>query len=149
MATVSLPTQIQPRTPQGGFRNEPFLDFKSPENIRKMKEALELVESQLGHEYPLIIGGHRLKTEGKIRSLDPSRPARVVGVHQKAGAKHAEQAMQAALRAFEFWSRASVGERTSLLLGAAEIVRQRKFEFCAWLTYEVGKNWAEADADFA
>src|SRR6202044_3506081 len=21
------------------------------------------------------------------------------------------------------------------------------FEFCAWLTYEVGKNWAEADAD--
>ncbi len=149
MATVSLPTQIQPRTPQGGFRNEPFLDFKSPENIRKMKEALELVESQLGHEYPLIIGGHRLKTEGKIRSLDPSRPARVVGVHQKAGAEHAEQAMQAALRAFEFWSRASVGERTSLLLGAAEIVRQRKFEFCAWLTYEVGKNWAEADADVA
>ncbi len=149
MATVSLPTQIQPRTPQGGFRNEPFLDFKSPENIRKMKEALELVESQLGHEYPLIIGGHRLKTEGKIRSLDPSRPTRVVGVHQKAGAEHAEQAMQAALRAFEFWSRASVGERTSLLLGAAEIVRQRKFEFCAWLTYEVGKNWAEADADVA
>ena len=38
-------------------------------------------------------------------------------------------------------------ERVSLLLGAAEIIRQRKFEFCAWLTYEVGKNWAEADAD--
>ena len=35
----------------------------------------------------------------------------------------------------------------SLLLGAAEIIRRRKFEFCAWLTYEVGKNWAEADAD--
>ena len=25
--------------------------------------------------------------------------------------------------------------------------RERQFEFCAWLTYEVGKNWAEADAD--
>jgi 1-pyrroline-5-carboxylate dehydrogenase len=149
MATVSLPTEIQPRAPKGGFRNEPFLDFKAPENTRKMKEALELVEGQLGLEYPLIIGGHRLKTEGKIRSLDPSRPARVVGVHQKAGAEHAEQAMQAALRAFEVWSRASTGERTSLLLGAAQIVRQRKFEFCAWLTYEVGKNWAEADADVA
>jgi len=55
--------------------------------------------------------------------------------------------LQAALRAFEFWSRTLVSERTSLLLAAAEIIRKRKFEFCAWLTYEVGKNWAEADAD--
>ncbi len=27
------------------------------------------------------------------------------------------------------------------------VIRKRKFEFMAWLTYEVGKNWAEADAD--
>jgi 1-pyrroline-5-carboxylate dehydrogenase len=40
-----------------------------------------------------------------------------------------------------------VETRVSLLLNAAEIIRSRKFEFCAWLTYEVGKNWAEADAD--
>ena len=68
-------------------------------------------------------------------------------MHQKAGAEHAEKAMASALRAFESWSRVSAGERVSLLLGAAEIVRRRKFEFEAWLTYEVGKNWAEADAD--
>jgi 1-pyrroline-5-carboxylate dehydrogenase len=147
MATVSLPTEIQPRAPQGAFKNEPFTDFKAPENIRKMQEALDLVRGQLGREYRLIIGGHRITTEGKIRSLDPSRPSQVVGVHQKAAAEHAEQAMQAALRAFELWSRASTGERTSLLLTAAEIIRKRKFEFCAWLTFEVGKNWAEADAD--
>ena len=40
-------------------------------------------------------------------------------------------------------------QRTSLLLRAAAIIRDRKFEFCAWLVYEVGKNWAEADADVA
>ncbi len=38
-------------------------------------------------------------------------------------------------------------ERAELLFKAAEMIRERKFEFCAWLTYEVGKNWAEADAD--
>ena len=27
------------------------------------------------------------------------------------------------------------------------LIRERKFTFCAWLTFEVGKNWAEADAD--
>jgi len=149
MATVTLPTVIQPRSPQGGFRNEPFIDFQTPDNARSMMAALELVASRLGHEYDLIIGGHRLKTEGKIKSLNPARPAQVVGVHQKAGAEHAEQAMAAALTAYEFWSRTTVQERTSLLLGAAEIIRSRKFEFCAWLTYEVGKNWVEADADVA
>ena len=40
-----------------------------------------------------------------------------------------------------------VEERAALLLQTAELIRERKFEFCAWLTYEVGKNWAEADAD--
>jgi 1-pyrroline-5-carboxylate dehydrogenase len=27
------------------------------------------------------------------------------------------------------------------------MIRKRHFDFCAWLTYEVGKNWGEADAD--
>jgi 1-pyrroline-5-carboxylate dehydrogenase len=149
MATFALSTAIQPRSPQGGFANEPFVDFKAPENARAMQAALDLVATQLGREYDLVIGGHRLKTDGKIRSLNPARPAQVVGVHQKAGAGHAEPAMKAAVDAFEFWSRSSFLERTSLLLNAADIIRRRKFEFCAWLTYEVGKNWAEADADVA
>jgi 1-pyrroline-5-carboxylate dehydrogenase len=68
-------------------------------------------------------------------------------VHQKAGAEHAEKSISAALRAFEFWRSVPAEERASLLLHAAQIVRGRKFEFMAWLTYEVGKNWAEADAD--
>ncbi len=147
MATVSLPTQIQPRTPQGVFKNEPFIDFKLQENVRKMKDALDLVGGHLGREYSLVIGGHRVKTEGKIPSLNPAMPSQVVGRHAKAGAEHAKPAMQAALQAFEVWSRTTVAERSSLLLGAADAIRQRKFEFCAWLTYEVGKNWAEADAD--
>jgi 1-pyrroline-5-carboxylate dehydrogenase len=147
MATVTLPTAIQPRSPQGEFRNEPFTNFKDPDTARQMKAALDLVASQLGHEFDLIIGGHRLRTDSKIMSLNPARPAQVVGVHQKAGAEHAEKAMQAALEAFEIWSRTSIETRVSLLLNAAEIIRERKFEFCAWLTYEVGKNWIEADAD--
>jgi 1-pyrroline-5-carboxylate dehydrogenase len=129
MATVSLSTQIQPRTPQGGFVNEPFVDFNTPENARAMRAALDLVASQLGREYDLIIGGRSFKTEGKIRSLNPAHPAQVVGIHQKAGAEHAEQAMQAALQAFETWSRTSVDTRVSLLLNAAEIIRTASSSF--------------------
>src|ERR1700729_3259014 len=116
MATATLSTQIQPRTPQGGFANEPFIDFKNPENARAMKAALDQVAGQLGREYDLIIGGRSFKTEGKIRSYNPARPEQVVGVHQKAGAEHAEQAMAAALSAYESWSRTTVDQRVSLLL---------------------------------
>ncbi len=147
MATTEISTVILPRTPQGEFRNEPFTDFSRHDNASAMRDALTRVGDMLGHEYELVIGGERLRTKDKIVSHNPTRPAQVVGVHQKAGAEHAEKAMQAALRAFETWQHTPAEERASLLLHAAEIIRDRKFEFCAWLTYEVGKNWAEADAD--
>jgi 1-pyrroline-5-carboxylate dehydrogenase len=149
MATATISTVILPRTPQGGFRNEPFTDFSSSANRRAMTAALEYVGDRLGEEYPLIIGGERLRTPAKIESRNPARPAQIVGVHQDPGVEYAETAIQAALEAFEEWKHVSVELRTSLLLRASEIIRERKFEFCAWLTYEVGKNWAEADADVA
>ncbi len=147
MATAPTFPSIRPRTPQGAFRNEPFTNFKDPDAARRMRHAVDEVAAHLGREYDLSIGGERIKTTGKIRSLNPARPAQVVGLHQKAEAEHAEAAMTAALRAFDSWSRTSAAERASLLLNAAAIIRNRKFEFMAWLTYEVGKNWAEADAD--
>ena len=129
------------------FSNEPFTDFSNPENARSMRHALDLVASHLGVEYSLIIGGKRLKTTERIRSINPARPAQIVGVHQKAGETEVEPVMSAALGAYEPWSRTSIDVRVSLLLNAAAMIRERKFEFMAWLTYEVGKNWAEADAD--
>jgi 1-pyrroline-5-carboxylate dehydrogenase len=140
---------IQQRSPEGEFTNEPFVNFADPDNARAMRAALDHVAQQLGREYDLIIGGHRERTAEKITSINPARPAQVVGVHQKAGSEHAKEAMDAAQRAFHTWSRVPVNVRASLLLNAAAIIRDRKFEFAAWLTYEVGKNWAEADADVA
>jgi len=129
------------------FSNEPFLDFTSLHTRRAMEEALKEVKAKLGHEYDLVIGGHRIKTEGKIVSINPARPSEVVGIHQMAVAEHVELAMSAAQEAFATWSRRSLPERADFLFRAAQIVRERKFELCAWLTYEVGKNWIEADAD--
>jgi 1-pyrroline-5-carboxylate dehydrogenase len=129
------------------FVNEAFVDFTTAENKRAMETALAAVENELGREYDLIIGGKRLRTTGKIVSINPARPAQVIGIHQKAGAEHVEEAMQAAQTAFASWSKITAAERAGLLFRAAELIRERKFEFYAWLTYEVGKNWSEADAD--
>ena len=142
----TLPT-VPVRTAQTPFANEEFIDFTTAENKRAMLTALSEVERDLGREYDLVIGGRRFQTADKIISTNPARPSQIIGIHQKAEADHAEEAMQAAQAAFLTWSRTPVAERATLLFRAADLIRERKFEFCAWLTYEVGKNWAEADAD--
>lgn len=135
--------------PYAGFRNESFLDFNDSHVRGSMERALSEVKAKLGREYEMVIGGERRKTPGKIVSVNPARPREVVGVHQAAGEAEVEPAIQAALAAFPGWSRKSMHERAELLFHTAGLIRLRKFEFCAWLTYEVGKNWAEADADVA
>ena len=149
MATLEAPVQPKIRLHEGPFAGEPLTDFSKEENARKMRTAIEKVRGQLGREYDLIIGGKRIKTADKIKSLNPAKPSQVVGIHQKAGKEHVEPAMQAALQAFSQWKNTSIEERASLLFRVADMLRERKFEFCAWLVFEVSKNWAEADADIA
>jgi 1-pyrroline-5-carboxylate dehydrogenase len=148
MATVQAPTRLD-TIPETKFRNEPLTDFTRDDNARRMRAAIEKVRGQLGREYDLVIGGRHVKTTDKIKSLNPAKPSQIVGLHQKAGKEQVEPAMQAALRAFESWSRTSVEERAGLLFRAGELLRERKYEFSAWMVFEVGKNWAEADADIA
>ncbi|MFY9682889.1 MAG: L-glutamate gamma-semialdehyde dehydrogenase [Candidatus Sulfotelmatobacter sp.] len=150
MATLELPTR-PPRTAshQGPFINEPFVDFTREDNARKMRAAIERVRGQLGREYDLIIGGQRVKTADKIKSLNPARPSQIVGIHQKAGKEHVEPAMAAALKAFDSWKRTPIEERAALLFRTADLLRERKMDHMAWLVFEVSKNWAEADADIS
>jgi len=145
MATVVAPG----KQTVASFRNEPATDFTKQENARRMRDAIEKVRSELGREYDLVIGDKMLRTEQKIRSTNPARSSELVGLHQRAGAEHVEPAMKAALDAFETWKFASVENRTGLVFRACQIMRERKFELMAWLVFEVGKNWAEADADIA
>ena len=149
MATVEAPTRPKIRLHEGPFVNEPLTDFTKEENARKMRAAIEKVRGQLGREYDLIIGGRRVKTTDKIKSLNPAKPSQIVGIHQKAGKEHVEPAIRAALAAFESWSQTSFEERASLLFRVGDLLRERKFEFGAWMVFEVSKNWAEADADVA
>ena len=144
MATAEIATPV--RTP---FRNEPFIDFTREDNARAMRAAIAKVRAELGREYDLVIGGKLIKTNDKIKSLNPAKPSEIVGVFQKAGTEHVEPAMQAALAAFATWSKVPVEERAELIFRASDIIKQRRFEFCAWLVFEVGKNWGEADADIA
>jgi 1-pyrroline-5-carboxylate dehydrogenase len=161
MATNAIPTlhNVSPvpgafNSPEGvkalgEFRNEAFLNFGDAHVKSAMADAMVAVENELGRTYPLILGGERVTAAEKIVSTSPAKPKLVIGTHQEATAAHVEQAVEAADAAFKTWSRVPVQERADLLLRTAAAIRERKLEFCAWLVYEVGKNFAEADADVA
>jgi 1-pyrroline-5-carboxylate dehydrogenase len=129
------------------FRNEPYADFSVEANRQAMLKALAEVHAAFGREYPLRIGGERITTGDKLVSVNPSKTSEVVGVHHKASPELAGRAIENAWAAFPEWSRTPGPERVRLLLEAARILRARKLEFDAWLVYEAGKTWPEAEAD--
>jgi 1-pyrroline-5-carboxylate dehydrogenase len=131
------------------FVNEPMIDWTNPENLRRMQAALDKVRAELGREYDLVIGGRHVKTGDIAPSVNPAKPSEVVGLHHQAGPAQVEPAMEAALKAFETWSRTSLEERTQFLFRVGRLLQERKYELEAWLVFEVGKNFAEADGDVA
>jgi 1-pyrroline-5-carboxylate dehydrogenase len=143
--TATVTTSID----RGEFTNEPFIDFSKPENRKAMEAALAQVRSQFGKEYPLVIGCKEITTTDKIRSTNPSRPSEVIAIFQKGTVEMANQAVEAAARAFEHWKRVPAEERVACVYRAADILRKRRFELDALLVYEIGKTWPEADADIA
>jgi 1-pyrroline-5-carboxylate dehydrogenase len=131
------------------FRNEPYTDFSIPANRQRMEEALAKVRGQLGREYDIVIAGERIRTEDKLKSVNPARPEEIVGIHQKATPELANRAIETAYRNFAEWSRTPAADRIRMLLQTAALIRERKYEFDAWMVYEAGKTWPEAEAEVA
>jgi 1-pyrroline-5-carboxylate dehydrogenase len=131
------------------FRNEPFTDFTKEENAQAMRAALEKVQSELGREYPLVIGGERITTGETLESINPAKRTEVVGRFHKATKELANKAVESAYDAFQSWKNTSAAERADLVFRVAAILRERKHEFSAWMVHEVAKTWPEADGDTA
>jgi 1-pyrroline-5-carboxylate dehydrogenase len=131
------------------FRNEPLTDFIKPENQQAFQKALDQVKGEIGRTYPLVIGGERITLDDVFPSLNPSRPDEVVGYFANGTAEHVNRAMAAAAAAFKTWQYTPADERSRYLLDAAAEMRRRKHEFSAVMVLEVGKSWAEGDADTA
>lgn len=131
------------------FRNEPFTDFSKEENAQAMREAIDKVKSELGREYPLVIGGERITTDSKLDSFNPANRTQLVGRFNKATKELASRAVDSAHEAFQTWKNVPAQQRADLLFRVAAIMRERKHELSAWMIHEVAKTWPEADGDTA
>src|SRR5438270_3785227 len=140
-AVASPPTQLGP------FTNEPYTDFTKTDKAGGVRAALAKVRSEFGKEYDLLIAGDRRRSQSKLESFNPSHPSELVGMHQKGSEQDARDAVGAAYAYFPKWAEKPIQERAERLFRAAETFRRRKYEFDAWLVFESGKSWAEAEAD--
>ncbi len=131
------------------FANEPVADFSKRANREAMEKALADVRGQFGREYDLLVAGSRQKTPDKLKSHNPSQPSEIVGIHNKATAVLAKEAVEFAHDYFPHWSSTPAETRVEMLVRAAALIRERRFELDAWLVYEAGKTWPEAEADIA
>ena len=98
------------------YKHEPFTDFTKEENKAAYLEGLKTVETYLGKEYPIIVGGERIFTDDKTRSYNPSNIEETVGLVSKASKEHAEKAMEAAKEAFKTWRETDPSVRADVLL---------------------------------
>jgi 1-pyrroline-5-carboxylate dehydrogenase len=146
MAKMIESVALRAQTP---FKNEPVIDFTKPENRQAQMEALEQVKRELGQTYPLIIGGKKITGGSTFASVNPSQPDQVIGYFTRATVEQADEAVKAAAAAFETWKHVPAEERAGYLFAAADLLKQRRFYVNAWMIYEVGKSWPEADADTA
>jgi 1-pyrroline-5-carboxylate dehydrogenase len=131
------------------YVTEPYSDFTDPAARAAYEVALAGVRSSLGAAYPLVIGGEEIITDRHITSVNPAMPDQIVGTVAAASRPHVDAALDAAWTAFGGWAAIGADERAALVARVGDILRDRKYEFAAWETYEAGKNWAEAEADVA
>ena len=131
------------------FTNEQLTDFSIEENRQAFLDALAGVRDTFGNEYPMIINGEERQSEHVIESRNPSRPEEIVGLVHAGDKARAAEAVEAANEAFPRWAARHAHHRATCLLKAAALMRRTKHDLSATMVYEVGKSWAEADADTA
>ncbi|MGY6530417.1 MAG: L-glutamate gamma-semialdehyde dehydrogenase [Cyanobacterium sp.] len=138
-----------PPTPlnKGGFHAAPDTDYGRESNLVKARQALTIVNNQLGKTYLPLINGEYVETEEYITSVNPSNPSQIVGKIGLMSVTQADEAMKSAKEAFKTWSKTSATHRAEILRKAADIMEQKRHELTAWMCFEVGKIVKEGDPE--
>jgi RHH-type proline utilization regulon transcriptional repressor/proline dehydrogenase/delta 1-pyrroline-5-carboxylate dehydrogenase len=116
-------------------------------------QALQQVAARLGGDYPMLFDGQPLESGQWLPSDNPANPQQRVGRVACVGAQRSElvglvdRAIDSARLALPGWRDRGMLRRAALLRCCADALQQRRDEFAAWLLYEAGKSWREADAE--
>lgn len=137
---------------KGGFENEPLLDFAIESNRQKISLAITELRKKLPIQIPVQINYKNQAPQNDqqiFKRTNPSVNEESVAVVNMATREQAEKAIQESLTAFQKWKKEPPARRAQLVQNLAEIMKRDRFKLMAAQVLEVGKPWAEADADVA
>ena len=149
IAAATEPLARKPR-PAGAFVNAANTDFTIAANREKQRVALKnYEETKIGRKWPVIVNGKKISDRPFLPSVNPARPAQIVGYWAKGTVADAEAAVAASVAYFPKWRATPVADRAAILLRAADLMESRRFEINSLLILEAGKPWVEADGDLS
>jgi 1-pyrroline-5-carboxylate dehydrogenase len=111
------------------------------------EQGLSLVRAELGQSHPLLIGGSEVFSPPEFEVRPPFDRRILVGKFQTATPALVREAIAAAHRGFPGWRERDWTERAGMIRKTADILEGEKFPLAALVTYESGKNRAEALAE--
>jgi 1-pyrroline-5-carboxylate dehydrogenase len=134
------------------FRNEntfqKYMNSGDEKDFHSQYElAVKAVELEFGKNFPIIINGRKVTGRKKVIHSSPNNRDITLGHVQQASSKQVSQAIAAAAQAFKTWGNTDYSYRLRIFEKIVGLMRGRKFELAAWLSFENGKNRYEAIAD--
>ena len=122
--------------------------FNPPEELHVgCDKAVEKLKQNMGKEHGMFINGKEVLADDKFDDHSPVNTDWVLAKMQKGNAKNAQDAMEAARKAFPGWSRTPWQKRVEIIRKGASLIEQRIFELGAAMAMEVGKNRMESLGD--
>ncbi len=129
------------------FVNIAPAEFHRPTVRDAMSTALESVRLGFGTTQPLLIGDAVITDRDLNEVRYPADPSVLLGRVAKGTADDVEAAVRHAVQAFPAWRDLGATVRGDILLRAALLLEERRFELAALMVYESAKPWREADGD--
>jgi len=114
---------------------------------RRYERALDTLTPELGKSHPLYIGGNEVYAKPEFEVRSPFDTSILVGKFQTASPALIRSAIVTAKKEFPAWSARPWKERVKILKKAASVLDKNRFLLAAIMTYESGKNRAEALAE--
>lgn len=111
---------------------------------KNFDDQVKKIKAQGTRSFPAYLGNKEIAASGEIANFNPSNTKELLSKHGKLPLDKMDQVMQLAASTQKKWSQTPWQERVRLVKVAAEKIRERRYEFSAVMSLEVGKNRLEA-----